>query len=84
MNFCCEHAVWDTIKIAKNYKVIKASGEKHYGLNYYSTVFVARCIISFSISKDMSNKKLYTIIKSLFISVVKTEIVSQGKLISTF
>lgn len=84
MNFCCEHAVWDTIKIAKNYKVIKASGEKHYGLNYYSTVFVARCIISFSISKDMWNKKLYTSIKSLFISVVKTEIVSQGKLMSTF
>lgn len=84
MNLCCEHAVWDTIKIAINYKVINASGEKHYGLNYYSTVFVARCIISFSIRKDISNKKVYTIIKSLFISVVKTEIVSQGKLMSTF
>lgn len=57
MNFCCEHAVWDIIKIAMNYKVIKASGEKHYGLNYYSTIFVARCLISFSISKYISKKK---------------------------
>lgn len=76
MNFCCEYVVWDIIKIVINYKVINVFGEKYYGLNYYFIVFVVRCIILFLIRKDILNKKLYIIIKFLFIFVVKMEIVS--------